>query len=204
MTNAHEGALPPAPRGLLGECPSVREEISRMPSNPTQGGSSVASTHAARYASYRATRVAVEPREPRCRICRDPEVRRLVDDLLDWHGAPLILDGRKHRVTYADILRDLEPINACRDKRDRITYDSLWIHAKRHYDLAGIEKYWAARIYKELRNALGADAGRSLLRSYRQVAPSTNFRRPVPPQLETSIGHGAWPNPGTGNLVLGP
>ena len=40
-------------------------------------------------------------------------------------------------ITYADILRDLEPLNEGRDKRDRITYDSLWIHAKRHYDLAG-------------------------------------------------------------------
>ena len=37
----------------------------------------------------------------------------------------------------------------------RITYDSLWVHAKRHYDLAGIAVYWRARMYKELRNALG-------------------------------------------------
>jgi hypothetical protein len=32
-------------------------------------------------------------------------------------------------------------------------YDSLWIYAKRHYDL-GIGAYWKARMDKELRNAL--------------------------------------------------
>ena len=51
-----------------------------------------------------------ERREPRCRICRDETVRVLVNELLDWHGAPIILGrGKTHVVTYADILRDLEP-----------------------------------------------------------------------------------------------
>lgn len=63
--------------------------------------------------------------------------------------------GRNVRITYADILRDVEPLNEGRDKTDRITYDSLWIHAKRHYDLAGIAAYWTARMDRELRNALG-------------------------------------------------
>ena len=38
--------------------------------------------------------------------------------------------------------------------RDRITYDSLWVHAKRHYDHAAITAYWRARMHKELMNAL--------------------------------------------------
>jgi hypothetical protein len=97
-----------------------------------------------------------ERREPRCRICRDPDVRRLVNQLLDWRGAPIILGrGKTHRISYTDILRDLEPLNEGRDKRDVITYDSLWIHAKRHYDLAGITAYWTARMHKELMKALG-------------------------------------------------
>ena len=63
-----------------------------------------------------------------------------------WTGsAPIILGrGKTHVVTYADILRDLEPLNKGRDKRDRITYDSLWVHAKRHYDHAAITAYWRA------------------------------------------------------------
>jgi hypothetical protein len=49
----------------------------------------------------------------------------------------------------------LEPLNEGRDKRDRITYDSLWVHAKRHYDLEGLAAYWSARMHRELRKALG-------------------------------------------------
>jgi uncharacterized protein YbjT (DUF2867 family) len=80
-------------------------------------------------------------------------VRILVNELLDWHGGPINLGrGKTHLVTYADILRAL---NEGRDKRDRITYDSLWIHAKRHYELAGIAAYWRSRMDRELRKALG-------------------------------------------------
>jgi hypothetical protein len=97
-----------------------------------------------------------ERREPRCRICRDERVRVLVNKLLDWHGAPIILGrGKTHVVTDADILRDLEPLNKGRDERDRITYDSLRVHAKRHYDNAAITAYWRARMHRELINALG-------------------------------------------------
>jgi len=82
-------------------------------------------------------------------------VRVLVNKLLDWQGAPIILGRSKtHLVTYADILPDLERVNEGRDKRDRITYDSLWVHAKRHYDDAAITAYWRARMHKELMNAL--------------------------------------------------
>ena len=96
-----------------------------------------------------------ERREPRCRICREETVRVLVNKMLDWHGAPIILGRDKtHVVTYADILRDLEPVNEGRDEKDRITYDTLWVHAKRHYDLAGITAYWTARMRTELVKAL--------------------------------------------------
>jgi hypothetical protein len=82
-------------------------------------------------------------------------VRVVVNELLDWRGVPVIQGrGKTHLVTYADILRDLEPVNEGRDKRDRITYDSLWIHAKRHYELAGIVAYWRTRMSKEFRKAL--------------------------------------------------
>lgn len=101
-------------------------------------------------------RTDFERREPRCRICRDETVRVLVNKLLDWHGVPIILGrGKSHVITYADILRELEPVNRGRDERYRITYDNLWVHAKRHYDDAAVTAYWMARMYKELINALG-------------------------------------------------
>jgi hypothetical protein len=65
-------------------------------------------------------RADFERREPRCRICRDESVRVLVNKLLDWQGAPIILRRSKtHLVTYADILPDLERVNEGRDKKDR-------------------------------------------------------------------------------------
>ena len=83
-------------------------------------------------------RADFERREPRCRICRDETVRSLANELLDLHGIPIILGrGKIHRITLTDILRDLAPLNEGGDKRDRITYDSLWIHAKRHYGMSG-------------------------------------------------------------------
>lgn len=83
-------------------------------------------------------------------------MRVRVNELLDWHGVPIILGrGKTHVVTYTDILRDLEPLNEGRDKKNRITYDSLWVHAKRHYDLAGIMAYWEAQLDKEMKNVLG-------------------------------------------------
>ena len=67
-------------------------------------------------------RADFERREPRCRICRHETVRVLVNQLLESRRVPVILGRDKtHLVTYADILRDLEPINEGRDKRDRIT-----------------------------------------------------------------------------------
>lgn len=83
-------------------------------------------------------------------------MRVLVNKLLDWHGVPIFLGrGKTHVITYADILRDLEPMNKVRDKRDRITYDSLRVHAKRHYDDGAVTAYWIARMREALINALG-------------------------------------------------
>jgi hypothetical protein len=91
-------------------------------------------------------RADFERREPRCRICRDETARRLVNELLDLRGVPIILGrGKTHRITLTEILRDLAPLNEGRDTRRRITYDSLWVHAKRHYDVAGIAAYRSTR-----------------------------------------------------------
>ena len=97
-------------------------------------------------------RADFERGEPRCRICRDETVRVDVNELLDLRGVPIILGrGRIHRITLTEILRDLEPFNEGRDTRRRITYDSLWVHAKRQYDLAGITAYWRIRTQKEFK-----------------------------------------------------
>jgi hypothetical protein len=93
--------------------------------------------------------------EPRCPICRQESVRVQVNQLLDWRGVPTTLGQRRsHKVTYADILRELEPLNEGRDPSDRITYDSLWNHAKRHYEIDGIATHLSSRMKRELTQAL--------------------------------------------------
>ena len=56
--------------------------------------------------------------------------------------------GKIHQITLTEILRDLAPLNEGRDKKDRITYDSLWVHFRRHYDLAGIVAYRRTRMVR--------------------------------------------------------
>jgi hypothetical protein len=100
-------------------------------------------------------RADIEIGESRCRICRDEAVRVVVNDLLDWRGVAVNLGrGKTHRITVTEILRTLAPLNEGRDKGGRITYDSLWIHSRRHYDLAGIAAYWSTRMFKEFKKAL--------------------------------------------------
>ena len=96
-----------------------------------------------------------ERREPRCRVCREEAVRVVANELLDWHGVPIILGrGKTHRITFTEILRSLEPLNEGRDQRDQITYDSLWVHAKRHYDFAATAAYRRTLMAKEFKESL--------------------------------------------------
>lgn len=102
--------------------------------------------------------------EPRCHICRNEKVRLRVNVLLDWHGVSMRWDhGQVNALTYSAILRD---VNDGRDEADQITHASLRVHAKRHYELAGIVDHWAAQMDKKLRSLP------KLLRSYSQIAPS--------------------------------
>ena len=61
------------------------------------------------------------PPEPRCRICRNDQVRTKVNDLLAT-GA-----------SYAMVLRALGDDNAKLEKRDRVTIDSIRNHTARHF-----------------------------------------------------------------------
>jgi hypothetical protein len=115
--------------------------------------------------------MGLERAEPRCRICRDPDLRLLVNALLDWHGVPVPLEsGKMDLITYADILRAVEPING---GWDPITYHNVRVHAKRHYDLAGIAAYWSRRTEKEVRNFLKDSRGRNTVEPAQPSSAST-------------------------------
>ena len=106
-----------------------------------------------------ALRTALRRRESRCRVCREEAIRIRIDAMLEWVGIPVPLGpGKFHKITYRDILRDLEPLNARRPLKDRITYNSLLVHAKRHHDLKGLVDRWAHQVEKKFEDMLGIPA----------------------------------------------
>ena len=72
--------------------------------------------------------------EPRCRICRNDQVRTKVNDLLAT-GA-----------SYAMVLRALGDDNATLEQRDRVTIDSIRNHATRHFPVQQV----ARATYREI------------------------------------------------------
>ena len=72
--------------------------------------------------------------QPRCRICRNDEVRTKVNDLLAT-GA-----------SYAMVLRALGDVNATLEQRDRVTIDSIRNHATRHFPVQQV----ARATYREI------------------------------------------------------
>ena len=90
-----------------------------------------------------AVRINGLPLEPRCRVCRNDEVRRKVNDLLS-SGA-----------SYAMVLRALAKDNAKLDKRDRVTIDSIRQHTKRHFPVQNV----ARATYRAILEQRAKDAG---------------------------------------------
>ena len=72
--------------------------------------------------------------EPRCRICRNDQVRTKVNDLLAT-GA-----------SYAMVLRSLKDDNATLDNRDQVTIDSIRNHCARHFPVQQV----ARATYREI------------------------------------------------------
>jgi hypothetical protein len=72
--------------------------------------------------------------EPRCRVCRNEDIRKKVNDLLA-SGA-----------SYAMISRAIEDANGSLDKRDRVTIDSVRNHTARHFPVQHV----ARATYREI------------------------------------------------------
>lgn len=72
--------------------------------------------------------------QPRCRVCRDDEVRKKVNDLL------------AAGYSYAMILRALGDADATPGRPDRVTIDSIRNHAARHFPVQHV----ARATYREI------------------------------------------------------
>ena len=83
--------------------------------------------------------------EPRCRICRNDQVRKKVNDLLA-SGA-----------SYAMIVRALAADNAELDKCDRVTVDSIRNHTARHFPVQNVARATYRAILERRAKANGVD-----------------------------------------------
>jgi hypothetical protein len=66
--------------------------------------------------------------EPRCRVCRDEQVRTKVNDMLAIG------------VSYAHVVRALGEHNANCDRRDQVTIDSVRNHTQRHFPVRQVAR----------------------------------------------------------------
>lgn len=84
----------------------------------------------------------------RCRICRDDDVRKLINTL---HG---------YALTTRSIMDIVESsgLNNGRSKKDLITYDVVWRHTKKHFDLDTP----AREIYREILARRAAEDGKDI------------------------------------------
>lgn len=81
--------------------------------------------------------------EPRCRVCRNEQMRKKVNDLL------------ASGVSYAMISRAIEDDNVTLDKRDRVTIDSIRNHTARHFPV----QHTARATYREILERRAAENG---------------------------------------------
>ena len=75
-----------------------------------------------------APRINGFPLEPRCRVCRNDQLRKKVNDLLAT-GA-----------SYAQVARALAADNAELDEKDRVTIDSVRNHCGRHFPVQQVAR----------------------------------------------------------------
>lgn len=84
----------------------------------------------------------------RCRICRDDDVRKLINTL---HG---------YGLTTRSIMDVIETsgVNNGRSNRDQINYDVVWRHTKKHFDIDNP----AREIYREILARRAAEEGKDI------------------------------------------
>ena len=85
------------------------------------------------------------PLEPRCRVCRNDEVREKVNDMLATG------------TSYAFIVRALAAENAKLGARDRVTVDSVRNHCGRHFPVQSVARATYRKILERRAEENGVD-----------------------------------------------
>lgn len=89
-----------------------------------------------------AGQLVVRP-SPHCRVCRNEPVRLLVNKLVGY-GIP-----------NPEVMDVLKPVNEALEEKDRISYDNLWQHIKRHFN----PENPAREIFRNIQRRRLADEG---------------------------------------------
>ena len=126
--------------------------------------------------------------EPRCRVCRNDQVRKKVNDLLA-SGA-----------SYAMVLRALGEDNAKFDKCDRITIDSIRNHCGRHFPVQNVAKATCREILERRAKANGADFIEGVANA---ITPIAFFETVMVKSYETLVDSDTEVDVNTGMIAAG-
>ena len=145
----------------------TRRELERI--RQDTGLANLSETIAAELAEIEENLPAVVP-ESRCHVCTCEEGRELVNRLL---GLGL---------TYREIHRQVGHLNESLPKREKLTYASIRIHHKRHFDTQGAAKAVIRRIVEERAAQQGKDFLNGVgslvnLHSYLEVMQNKGFEQ---------------------------
>lgn len=126
--------------------------------------------------------------ETNCRVCRNPDLRTRVEDMLAVGS------------TYREILSIILPVNSARPRRDQITYHSIRVHvAEDHFP---IERA-AQGVYRKILERRAADFNQNFVKGVghtvnimavletvmvKGYAAITDERIPITPELAISAG----------------
>ena len=135
-----------------------------------------------------ATRINGLPVEPRCRVCRNDEMRQKVNALLSG-GA-----------SYAMVLRALERDNAKLDQRDRVTIDSIRHHTRRHFPVQNVARATYRAILERRAKENGIDFVQGVATA---ITPMAFLETVMVKGYETLVDSGTRVDVNTGMIAAG-
>src|SRR6478672_20277 len=133
-----------------------------------------------------APRINGLPLEPRCRVCRNDEVRQKVNALLSG-GA-----------SYAMVLRTLEQDNAKLDQRDRVTIDSIRHHTRRHFPVQNVARATYRAILERRAKENGVDFVKGVATA---ITPMAFYETVMVKGYENLVDSGTRVDVGTGMVA---
>ncbi|OBG60831.1 hypothetical protein [Mycobacterium sp. E735] len=126
--------------------------------------------------------------EPRCRVCRNDEMRNRVNDML---AAGL---------SYAMILRALREENSKLDKRERVTIDSIRNHTTRHFPVQNVAKATYRTILEQRAQENGGDFIAGVATA---ITPMAFYETVMVKGYETLVDSNAKVDVNTGMIAAG-